>query len=1031
MKRLLLSILILTPVFWIHAVEPSSAPVSFNKDIRPILSENCFSCHGQGKNKGELRLDTSAHFIKAGASGEKAVVPNQPDASELVKRILSTEKGKVMPPPSTKKTLTAAQKETLSKWIAQGAPYEKHWSFEPIKAQAPIEKKPNPIDAYLIAKLKKEGLSYAPKADPSTLLRRVSLTLTGLTPSVQEMETFLADKSPDAYEKMIDRYLASPKYGEEMARHWLDIVRYADTHGLHLDNERQMWAYRDWVISAFTKNQPFDRFMVEQVAGDLIPNATLDQLIATGFNRCNVSTGEGGSISEEWVFRNAVDRTSNFMEAFLGLTGGCAVCHDHKFDPITAKDYYSLYAFFHSAADSPLDGNQLLLAPSVKLDLPETKKKIAELEVEVSALRRKMEEEATKLAYEDPALKPIKSEIKVAEDIWFEDEFPKGSKVFASPGLPLELVDAKKGKVFSGTKAIRRSDAGLAQDVCENMPPITIQEGSVLFANVFLQDGRLPKAIMLQYYSTNWLHRAVWGDYNIIPWGAANTTERVNMGPLPSAGKWIRIEVAAEKVGLKPGTIVTGFAVTQFGGIVFWDKIGMTGKKDPATDPAQSFAAWWQQQTGRDQPEATSDVAILIKQGPAKTTDKDQVNKVKAFYLANHCTATKTQMKPSLVKLDELSKKKTALEQSAPGTAIFRELPKPRDSFVMVRGMYNKQGEKVEPNTPAIFPPLKKADPQKRADRLDLANWLVSPEQPLTSRVMVNRFWQQVFGTGIVKSSGDLGTQGELPFHPELLDWLASDFRANGWDVKKLMKLLLTSEAFQQVTSVSPELLRKDPENRLLARGPRIRLDAEQIRDNTLFTSGLLSFDMGGRGTMPYQPPNIWEPVGFTGSNTRNYKQDTGANLYRRSIYVFIKRTAPAPFMSNFDLPNREALCAKRERSNTPLQALQLMNDVQHFEAARKLAERLITEGGNDAGKRIELAYKIILSRLPAPEEKAIVMEGLEKHIARYKADPKASALVVKVGESKIKEGINESELAAYTLLANTILNLDETVNRN
>jgi hypothetical protein len=457
----------------------------------------------------------------------------------------------------------------------------------------------------------------------------------------------------------------------------------------------------------------------------------------------------------------------------------------------------------------------------------------------------------------------------------------------------------------------------------------------------------------------------------------------------------------------------------------------MTGKKDPATDPAQSFAAWWQQQTGRDQPEATTDVAILIKQGPAKTTDKDQVNKVKAFYLANHCTATKTQMKPSLAKLDELSKKKTALEQSAPGTAIFRELPKPRDSFVMVRGMYNKQGEKVEPNTPAIFPPLKKADPQKRADRLDLANWLVSPEQPLTSRVMVNRFWQQVFGTGIVKSSGDLGTQGELPFHPELLDWLASDFRANGWDVKKLMKLLLTSEAFQQVTSVSPELLRKDPENRLLARGPRIRLDAEQIRDNTLFTSGLLSFDMGGRGTMPYQPANIWEPVGFTGSNTRNYKQDTGANLYRRSIYVFIKRTAPAPFMSNFDLPNREALCAKRERSNTPLQALQLMNDVQHFEAARKLAERLITEGGNDAGKRIELAYKIILSRLPAPEEKAIVMEGLEKHIARYKADPKASALVVKVGESKIKEGINESELAAYTLLANTILNLDETVNRN
>ncbi len=1031
MKRLFFALLVLGGSTLVHTAEVPKPTLSFNKDIRPILSEYCFACHGQGKSKGELRLDSFAHFIKAGASGEKAIVPSHPETSQVITRIFATERKMVMPPPSTKKTLTNDQKETLQKWIAQGAKYEKHWSFEPIANIKPLDKTPYAIDSFLLERLKKNGMKYSSLADRSTLLRRVSFTLTGLTPTVQEMETFLKDKSPDAYEKMIDRYLESPKYGEEMARHWLDIARYADTHGLHLDNERQMWAYRDWVIAAYNKNQPFDRFIVEQVAGDLLPNATLDQLIATGFNRCNVSTGEGGSISEEWVFRNAVDRTSNFTEAFLGLTGGCAVCHDHKFDPITAKDYYSLYAFFHSAADAALDGNQLLLPPIVKLALPQMKKNAEEINNEILAHRMKMLEQASKLTYEDPALKPAKSETKVTEDVWFEDEFPKGSKVFASPGKPLELVDNKKGKVFSGTKAIRRIDAGLAQDVCENMAPVTIQKDSVFFAYVYLQDNKLPKSIMLQYHSTNWLHRAVWGDYNAIAWGAANTTERVNMGPLPSTGKWVRIEVPAEKLGLKQGSIINGFAMTQFGGTVLWDKIGITGMKDPSADPAKSFLAWWKQQTGRDFSEADKDLALLIKQGPEVVKAKEQIAKVRAFYLANFCSLTKSEIDPLRIKLEELTKKKTTLEQSLPGTTIFRELPTPRDSFVMLRGQYNKPGEKVEPNTPAIFPPLKKSDPKVRATRLDLANWLVSPEQPLTSRVMVNRFWQQVFGTGLVKSSGDLGTQGELPSHPELLDWLASDFRDSQWNVKKLMKLLLTSEAFQQSSRVTNELILLDPENRLLARGPRIRLDAEQIRDNILFTSGLLSPEMGGRGSMPYQPSNIWEPVGFTGSNTRNYKQDTGAGLYRRSIYVFIKRTAPAPFMANFDLPNREALCAKRERSNTPLQALHLMNDTQHFEAARKLAERLLIESANDPEKRIILAYNIILARSPSAEETTIVMEGLQKHLARYKADPIASSKIIRIGESKFRDGLNEPELAAYTMLANTLLNLDETVNRN
>lgn len=1013
------------------SVAQGAEPLQFNRDIRPILADNCLSCHGQGKQKGELRLDNREAALKAGASGKVAIQPGKPDASLLLERIHSTEKGKAMPPASAKKTLTEAQKATLREWVKQGAGYEKHWAFEPLDQKQPQAKVANPIDELLLARLKKQNMGFSPQADKSTLLRRVAFTLTGLPPTVEEVDAFLIDNSANAYEKMVDRYLALPRYGEEMARHWLDVARYADTHGLHLDNERQMWAYRDWVVSSFNKNQPFNQFIVEQVAGDLIPNATIDQLIATGFNRCNVSTGEGGSIAEEWVYRNAVDRTSNFMETFLGLTGGCAQCHDHKFDPISMKEFYSMYAFFHSAADSPLDGNQLLLAPSVKLELPEFRKQVTDLDGQIRSHRRKMEADASKLVYEDPSLKNADKESKIVESLWFEDEFPKGSRVFASPGKPIEYVEAKKGKVFSGTKAIRRTDAGLAQDVCENMPPVTVQAGNVLFGHVYLQDGRTPKAIMLQYHSKGWLHRAVWGDYDIIPWGAANTSERVNMGPLPQTGKWVRLEVPVEKLGLKPGDQINGFALTQHGGIVLWDHVGILAKKDPSTDPAQSFSAWWKQHTGRDHPDASEDVSGWIKAGPARVKEEKQIAGVRSYYLANFCDALKVQMEKPRKELDELVKKKAALEQSAPGSTIFRELPKPRDSFVMMRGQYNKPSDKVEPATPAIFPPLKKADPAQRANRLDLANWLVSPDHPLTSRVAVNRLWQQVFGVGIVPSSGDFGTQGDLPTNPELLDFIASDFQKNGWNVKNLMKQMLLSQAFQQSSKVTPELIRLDPNNKLLARGPRSRLDAEQIRDNALFTSGLIDLKMGGRGTMPYQPGNIWEPVGFAGSNTRFYKQDTGADLYRRSLYVFIKRTAPAPFMANFDTPNREAFCAKRERSNTPLQALQLMNDVQHFEAARKLAERLITEAGPDATSRVDLLYKIILSRLPATEEKAIVMAGLQKHLERFQKDPQASASVVKAGESKARAGIPEPELAAYTLLANTILNLDETLNRN
>jgi hypothetical protein len=852
-----------------HAGDPPE--VRFNRDIRPIMSDTCFKCHGPGTRKAGLRLDLRDEALKQTESGVTPIVPGKPEQSEVVRRVLATDRGEVMPPPDSHKTLSAEQKEIIRRWIAQGAVYEKHWAFEtPAKAVPPQVAGPafrirNPIDAFIADRLRREGLTMSAEADRETLIRRVAFATTGLPPTPKEVDAFVADASADAYEKMLDRYLASERFGEEMARHWLDVARYADTHGLHLDNEREMWAYRDWVIRAFNQDKPFDQFTIEQLAGDLLPNATPEQLTATGFNRCNVTTGEGGSIDEEWVYRNALDRTTTMAEAWMGLTAGCCVCHDHKFDPLPSKDYYSMYAFFHSSADPPLDGNALLTPPSVKLATAADQRKLADLDAQIAAKQKLLDERSAALAYTDP----------------------------------------------------------------------------------------------------------------------------------------IR------------------------------DKAGLAGRSDPGADPRRSLLAWWKQQIGKDTPGTAADLNAAIKAGPDKPPTPELAKRIRMYYLQNVCLDTKPQVEPLVKELTALTQQRGEFDKSIPSTFIYRDLDRPRESFVMLRGQYNKPGQKVEPGVFAVLPPLKRNPPERRANRLDLAQWLVTPEHPLTARVTVNRFWQQFFGVGLVKTGFDFGSQGETPSHPELLDWLAVSFREGGWKVKNLVRLMLTSATFRQSSVVSRELVKRDPDNRLLARGPRIRLDAEQLRDNALFVSGLLNPVMGGRGSNPYQPPNIWEPVGFVGSNTANYKQDHGPALYRRSIYVFLKRTAPPPFMANFDAPNREMFCTVRDRSNTPLQALQLMNDVQQFEAARVLAERLLTEGGPTPQDRIALGYRTVLARRPAPEETAVADDMLKKFLAKYQKHPEAAKQVVRNGESPPKPGLPEPELAAYTLLANMLLNLDETIMRN
>ena len=1028
---------------------PSSSAqdkIKFSRDVLPILSDQCFACHGPDANKrqGGLRLDEATSALKAGESGKVAIVPKEPQSSELIKRILSTDVEVVMPPPSSRKQLTAAQKEVLQRWIEQGANYEKHWSLvAPKNPEVPSPKKDSKnstwarsaIDRFILAKLEQEGLTPRPEANKATLIRRVAFSLTGLPPTPQEVALFEADKTSDAYEKMVDRYLDSPRFGEEMARHWLDVARYADTHGLHLDNEREMWAYRDWVVRAFNRNLPFDQFTIEQLAGDLLPNPTTEQLIATGFNRCNVTTSEGGSIEAEFLYRYAVDRASTTIGTWMGLTGGCAVCHDHKYDPLTTKDFYSFYAFFYSAADPAMDRNIRNTDPFMSLATPDQKDALSALKSVESKAKETLDALALKSKYQDPAELEGRSEEQRVRDILLNDVFPLGAAVKSTSRNAATWSIAPKDETRFGQRSLRQAYGSTYTDRVENFSitfPIGTKSKISIAARVDAHEA--PKAIMLELNTSAGVRRAIWGDAEQLGSGEIGKPERLRIGDLPPRGQWSRLEIEGDQFGFKGGETIKGFVLGQKGGVVNWDALTVSSELKPDDDPRASFKAWWKSRAGQDSPGVPGHLAATLKAGPDSKANADIIAKLRAFFVAYIARPTSIANDKELVETRESYEQAVAdrhtLEDSIPGTFIFKDMEKPRDAFVMLRGQYDKPGEKVEPRVPVALPALKLDDPARRPNRLDLAKWLLTAEHPLTARVTVNRFWQQFFGTGLVKTSDDFGAQGELPSHPELLDWLAIHYRENGWDTKALIKLLLTSAVFRQ-DNVQSHSYQMDPQNRWLSRAARFRLDAEQIRDNVLFVSGLLNLETGGRGALPYQPANIWEPVGYSDSNTRFYIQDHGTALYRRSLYCFLKRTAPPPFMSNFDGPNREQLCARRERSNTPLQALQLMNDVQHFEAARVFAERILAEGGATAADRINFAYRTVLSRSPQAEEFAVVSSALERFLTRFQKDDAAAAKVVKAGEAPVKSKAPDSEVAAYTLLANLILNLDETIVRN
>lgn len=1025
--RALSSVLLLAIVLPSHSLSQESLSqekqLSFTRDIRPILSDNCFSCHGPDDNRreGGFRLDERDSALAPADSGEAPIVPGQWDASELIARITTSDADLRMPPAESNKSLSPAQIEQLKTWIAQGAPYAQHWSFVPPQAPELPEVADrswvkNPIDQFVLAALEQESWKPSERAAKEILLRRVTLDLTGLPPTTEELDSYLADSSENAFEKVVDRLLDSPAYGEQMARYWLDAARYGDTHGLHLDNYREMWPYRDWVVDAFNRNLPYRDFVIEQLAGDLLPDASVEQLVATGFNRCHVTTNEGGSIKEEVYVRNVVDRVVTFGTVFLGLTLECTRCHDHKYDPLTMRDFYSLFAYFNSIDGDAMDGNRKDPAPIVRVASEAQQGKLAAFDERLASLNQALQEHYAQVQYTEP---PAGSEVlqpQPVENVWIDDAVPSG----ADPQGGWTFVT---DPVFSGSKASTRTAQGLSQHFFQNAKdPQVIQAGDVLFCYVYLDPENPPKQIMLQWNDGSWDHRAYWGS-NEIDWGKDQSPSRLRKGDLPSLGEWVRLEVTAAEVGLKPGAKVSGWAFTQFDGTTYWDRAGIRSEPQPQY---RSLAKWVESVSGKADGLPKPLQTILSKDADQRSSA--ELAQLKRHFIENVCVDTRGPFLKLREQLQTTRAEKQSFENSLPTTLVFREREKPRQAYMLNRGEYDQRGDEVSRRVPELFRPTGKTP----ANRLELAEWLVQDDHPLTSRVAVNRIWLQFFGTGIVKTAEDFGSQGEVPSHPELLDWLATSYIQSGWDTKWLVKQIVMSATYQQSSRVQPQQYQLDPQNRKLARGPRFRLDAEALRDQALALSGLLVPQLGGPSVKPPQPDGLWFAVGYSGSNTVRFKADTGPEkVQRRTLYTFIKRTAPPPQMSTFDAPSRESCVVRRERTNTPLQALLLLNDPQYFQAAAALARRMMHEAPQEPKQRLSWGFRLCTARHPDPNELQELQQLLADQQQFYREHPdEAKKLVTAYSVEPVDES-DYSELAAWTVLANTLLNLDEVVTKN
>lgn len=1016
------------------AASCQAAEPDFSRDILPLLSDRCFKCHGpdEANRQSGLRLDEQDAALAELDSGARAVVPGKSAESELVVRITSQDADLKMPPEDSGKSLNAEEKALLKRWIDSGAEWSEHWAWVP-----PVQPTPpqpvadwttnNAIDQFIHSALQRAGLSPEPRATKETLIRRVTLDLTGLPPTVAEIDAYLADQSDDAFEKVVDRLLSSTKYGEHMARYWLDAARYGDTHGLHLDNERSIWPYRNWVIESFNRNQSFDQFTVEQIAGDLLPDPTLSQRVATGFNRCNVTTSEGGSIDDEYYVRYAVDRVETTATVWLGLTAGCAACHDHKFDPLTQREFYQLFSYYFSLTERAMDGNALLPPPAVKVPTPSQESLRADYNRQLAEAQKKMETLLSDFQYSDPAPEAPLGDLAEQDYVWIDDALPAGAKPQGDGPNPFQFVEGPDHPVHTGKKSTTRTGSGgtITQHFFTGATDkLKIGSNTRLFAYCYLDPKNPPQTLQLQFNDGNWNHRATWGADKAFLAGRNDASNR-QMGKLPETGKWVRLEVSATAVGLKPGAELNGWAFTQVDGTVHWDTAGIV-TASLTEQQKESQYAWEQFQKSGKAPAAPDNIRKLLDVARDKRTE-DQKKQLTRYFLQNVHPRAKTLLAEPLQQESEFRTLLADLEKSIPSTLVMEDRKEPRQAHILERGEYTLKRDPVKSAVPRwIAAPV----PNAPENRLGLAQWLVQPNHPLTARVTVNRFWQQFFGTGLVRTSEDFGVQGERPSHPELLDWLATDFVASGWDVKRCLKQMIMSSTYQQSSRVTPGKRTADPENRLLARGPRFRLDAEVIRDQALAVSGLLIERIGGRSVKPYQPAGLWAPVGFGGSNTAKFVQDSGEKLYRRSMYTFWKRTSPPPSMATFDAPNRETCAVRRARTNTPLQALVLMNDVQFIESARRFAERVYVAGGSNANERLQYAFRSVVARRPSNNEMTFLKNLLLDYRSQFAADPEAAVKLLSVGESPRNEQLNAGEIAAWTMVTHLLLNLSETVTR-
>ena len=1023
----LASVVCLTVVLNLSAAE---AKIEFNRDIRPVLSEHCFTCHGPDseKRKANLRLDQQAGAF-AERGGRRVITPGKPEVSSLFLRVSTTDTKRIMPPLQSNKKLTATEIENIRKWIEQGASWQEHWAFVAPQETAisPVKNGSwprNAMDHFILDRLEKEGLQPSPEASREVLIRRLFLNLTGIPPKPEEVDRFIQDTSVDAYERLVERLLRSARYGEHMARIWLDGARYGDTHGLHLDNERSMWPYRDWVIRAYNSNKPYDQFTIEQLAGDLLPEPSRDQLMGTGFNRCNVTTSEGGAIPEEFAARYAVDRVEAMSTVWLGLTTGCAACHDHKYDPISQREFYQLYAFFNNFDEDPMDGNALYHPPVLKLSTPEQDHKSGQLEQKIKTIRESSKQLIKTLEYKDPvnSMEELRA-IPQREYVWVDDEIPTASDVSKDESA----WSFTSSPVFSGLKSHYRKSEKTSQHFFSSAQnPLRVAKGDKLFTYVYLDPKNPPKAVMLQFNTDGWDHRAFWGE-DLIEMGSKDTPGRVAMGSLPEVGRWTRLEVETSKVGLPAGSLIHGWAFTQYGGTVYWDKSGIISALPQAAEMFTSLLMWDEWQRSAEKPTIPDSIRQVVKTEPAKRKPEQQ-KQIRDYFIEYVAGDYKLLFDPLHAQLNKLNQERDELDRKIARTYITRELKTPRSTYILKRGQYDNKGDMVFPEVPSILPRLPVGAPN---NRLGLAKWLVDPKNPLTARVTVNRLWQQHFGVGLVKTAENFGSQGEPPTHPELLDWLATEFVASGWDVKYMHRLIVHSATFRQSSKIRLDLTDRDPENRLLARGPRFRLDAEAIRDSILSISGLLVEKVGGPGVKPYQPEGIWEAVAYPTSTTAKYAMDDGEALYRRSVYTFLKRTAPPPAMTVFDAPNRESCRVRRERTVTPLQSLALMNDIQYVEAARNLATFILQQKDKTLDQKMQTVFRCVTARNPDAQESDYLRTFYRQQLQEYTQNKEDAKKLISVGKTPIDEKLEVPELAAWTLIANTLLNLSETISVN